>query len=114
PVTATGGTPPLTFTLSGTLPSGIRFDPVTGQISGTPNETHGTTTYTVRVTDVAKATAQNTFELDVTAANPIVAFLSSYNVSIRKTFDGSKDEQTPASIFHYWRPTGPDKEFSST
>lgn len=114
PVTATGGTPPLSFALSSPLPEGIQFDAATGQISGTPTAPHATTTYVVTVTDAAKATARNTFELDVASSDPIGGFLADHNILVRKTFDGTKDEQAPASVFYYRRPTGPDKEFSST
>jgi hypothetical protein len=114
PVAASGGTTPYVYKLTGTLPSGISFDAVTGQLSGTPTATQGLTTYIVTVTDAAKATAQNTFELEVGPADRIATFLSDKSITIRKTFDGTKEEQSPASIFYYRRPTGSDQEFSST
>ena len=53
PVQASGGTPPLTWTIvagTGTLPPGLNLNSTTGAISGTPT-TAGTSSFTVRVTD---------------------------------------------------------------
>ena len=67
PVTASGGTAPYTFALSpsGTLPAGLNFNGTTGQISGTPTATLGTTTLTVTATDAASQTSSKTFQLTV-------------------------------------------------
>jgi hypothetical protein len=69
PVTGSGGTTPYTFGLSGgTLPTGMSFSTTTGQVSGTPAGTLATTTFTVTITDLAGATASQTFSLTVNAA----------------------------------------------
>jgi hypothetical protein len=69
PVTASGGTTPYTFALSGgSLPTGMSFSTTNGQVSGTPTTTLGTTTFTVTVTDNASATSFKTFQLTVNAA----------------------------------------------
>ncbi|HKS05752.1 MAG TPA: putative Ig domain-containing protein [Gemmatimonadaceae bacterium] len=69
PVTASGGTTPYTYALSGgTLPTGMSFSTTTGQISGTPTGTLATTTFTVTITDLAGATASQTFSLTVNSA----------------------------------------------
>ncbi len=52
PVTATGGVTPYSFALTGgSLPTGMSFDPGTGQITGNPSTTLSQTTFTVTVTD---------------------------------------------------------------
>jgi hypothetical protein len=69
PVTASGGTAPYTFALSGgTLPTGMSFSTTTGAVSGTPTATLAATTFTVTVTDAATATSSKTFALTVNAA----------------------------------------------
>ena len=61
---ATGGTAPLTYTLTGpgdsALPAGLSFDPGTRTLSGTPN-TAGTTLLTYAVTDTNGASTNATF-----------------------------------------------------
>ena len=53
---ASGGTAPLTYTLSPALPAGLAFDAATRTISGTPSA-EGATVYTYTVTDANGATA---------------------------------------------------------
>ncbi len=66
PVTASGGTLPYLFALSGgSLPVGMSFDASTGAISGTPTASLALTTFTVTVTDSAGATSSQTFNLTV-------------------------------------------------
>jgi large repetitive protein len=62
---ATGGVPPLVFTLSGTAPTGTTFS--AGTLSGTAT-TVGSYSFTVTVTDSAKNTASKGFTLVVTPA----------------------------------------------
>jgi len=68
PVTASGGTAPLSFAVSPTLPAGLAFNTSTGQITGTPTAASAATTYTVTVTDAAAQTSSKTFSLTVTGA----------------------------------------------
>ncbi|WP_257164789.1 putative Ig domain-containing protein [Bradyrhizobium sp. SRS-191] len=65
PVTGGGGTTPRTYAISPSLPTGLSFNTSTGQVSGTPTVSSGTTTYTVTVTDDNNGTASNTFQLTV-------------------------------------------------
>ncbi|MDO7775725.1 putative Ig domain-containing protein, partial [Escherichia coli] len=51
PVTATGGTAPLTWTVSPALPAGLALNSSTGQITGTPNATQSSTAYTITARD---------------------------------------------------------------
>ena len=53
--TVTGGTPPLTYSVSPDLPAGLTFDAATRTISGTPTAMAATTAYTYTVTDGAGA-----------------------------------------------------------
>ncbi len=68
PVTGTGGTGSLTYSVMPTLPTGLSIAPATGTISGTPSMTSPATTYTVKVTDADSATATATFRLTVDSA----------------------------------------------
>ena len=68
PVTGTGGTTPLTYSVSPVLPAGLTLSSTTGQVSGTPTVTSNATTYTVTVTDANSATATATFSLTVNSA----------------------------------------------
>lgn len=72
---ATGGVPPLTWSISsGALPAGLALDASTGQISGTPT-TQGSSSFTVEVTDSALLPPNNqpqtaTQSLSITVGPP--------------------------------------------
>ena len=66
PVSGTGGSAPLTYSVSPDLPAGLSLNSTTGQITGTPTEAR-TATYTITVTDTLNQTASATFNLTVTA-----------------------------------------------
>ena len=70
---ATGGTTPLTYRLSPALSAGLRFNPNTRVLTGTPTVTQAATTYTYTVTDAASATATLSFTLTVMAP-PMLSF----------------------------------------
>lgn len=63
---ATGGLPPYTFAMNGTLPAGLTFDPSSGTLSGTPT-TIGSSFPTGMVTDssVPPANAYHYFQFQV-------------------------------------------------
>ena len=63
-ITATGGAPPYTFQMTGTLPGGLTF--AAGQISGIPTVS-GTFRFTVTATDSSQATTSATFQIAVEA-----------------------------------------------
>ena len=66
PVTASGGSAPLSFALTGgTLPAGASFDTSTGEISGTATASQSQTTFTVTVTDAIGTVSSRTFDLTV-------------------------------------------------
>ena len=62
---ATGGTAPLVYTLTGTLPTGLTFTAGTRTLSGTPSTATSTTTLTYTVTDTNGASANATFTVIV-------------------------------------------------
>ena len=63
-LTATGGSPPFTWSLgSGSLPPGLALDPA-GAIRGTPT-TAGSYTFSVRVTDSAGASAMKAYAITI-------------------------------------------------
>lgn len=68
PVTASGGSAPITYSISPSLPSGLSFNTNNGEITGTPTAGLAQTQYTVTVTDSVSQTAQNTFFLEISAA----------------------------------------------
>src|SRR5262249_19598436 len=65
PVTGSGGTAPLSYTVSPTLPAGLSMASTTGAITGLPTAISAATTYTVTVTDANNATATATFSLAI-------------------------------------------------
>ncbi len=67
PVTASGGTPVLSYSISPSLPAGLSFAAGSGLISGTPTATLGATVFTVTATDINGATDSATFTLTVNA-----------------------------------------------
>ncbi|MCC7005336.1 MAG: putative Ig domain-containing protein [Ottowia sp.] len=75
PVIGSGGTRPLIYSISPSLENGLRFDTVTGAITGTVNGTPGETVYTVTVTDANGVSTNNSFSLtigDTLTALPVI------------------------------------------
>ena len=68
PVTASGGSGTLTYSVVPALPAGLNFNSATGAITGTPASANPVATYTVTVTDANGATAAATFSLTVNGA----------------------------------------------
>ena len=64
-ITSTGA-PITSYSLVGTLPTGLSFDTTTGRTTGTPTETKTATTYTVIGTSASGETATATYRLRVT------------------------------------------------
>jgi uncharacterized repeat protein (TIGR01451 family) len=65
PVTGSGGTGPLAYSVLPSLPTGLNMASGTGAITGTPGVASPATTYTVTVTDANGQTATATFALAV-------------------------------------------------
>ena len=70
PVTGSGGTTPLSYGISPTLPSGLSINSLTGAITGTSTTPLATTSFSVTVTDQNGATASKSFNLTVNASQP--------------------------------------------
>jgi len=76
PVTASGGRPPFSFSVSPSLPAGLAMDSGTGTITGTASGASPATSYTVTVQDASLATATAGFQLATSAslvASPALA-----------------------------------------
>ena len=71
--TATGGTPPYTYSLAPPLPAGLYFDPIgagPGYIGGTPTAVMQPTDFTYTATDTTGASASLTFSIEVIEDGP--------------------------------------------
>ncbi len=60
---ATGGNPPLTYSIAPVLPTGLNFNANTRVLSGTPAAATSETEYTYRATDLDEDTAELTFSI---------------------------------------------------
>ncbi|CAN2235785.1 Fibronectin type III [Candidatus Planktophila vernalis] len=66
PVSFSGGTSPVTYSVSPSLPAGLSLNASTGVISGTATGTAPSTTYTVRATDANGDSEESAFAFAVT------------------------------------------------
>ena len=76
PVTYVGGTPPVTYSVSPSLSSGISINPSTGAISGTPQTTLSTTSYAITVTDNVGGKTTGTIRLNVIAVPDLISTIA--------------------------------------
>ena len=67
---ASDGDQPLTYSLTGTLPTGISFDASTRVLSGKASSEKSVTTYTYKVEDKNHEEASDTFTLEITNDTP--------------------------------------------
>jgi hypothetical protein len=70
-LSTTGGLPPYSFSVAGSLPSGLTLNPSTGEIAGTPN-TPGTFSFTPQVMDASGNQDRNTVQsqCDIAVTTP--------------------------------------------
>ena len=68
---ATGGNPPLGYSLAPPPPDGLTFTPATRRLAGTPTGTQAATRYTYTVTDADGDTDTATFTITITADTPV-------------------------------------------
>jgi len=66
---ASGGKPPYKWSVSGTLPSGIQLDPISGTLSGTTSAV-GPHSFTAQVTDASSSSASAALNLGVASQPP--------------------------------------------
>ena len=79
PVTATGGTPALTWAVTPPLPTGLLMSPTTGAITGSPIALSSTANYTVSVTDQRGSTDSEIVSVTVSNLVPVISSLSPTN-----------------------------------
>ena len=70
---ASGGDTPLTYSVVGSLPTGLSFDAATRELSGTASAVASATTYTYKVRDANGDEASDEFTVAVTNATPTQA-----------------------------------------
>jgi uncharacterized repeat protein (TIGR01451 family) len=66
-ITASGGTPPYTFSITGSLPAGLSLNASTGTVTGTP--TGASATFTARASDSGEVSASNSCTISTSAAS---------------------------------------------
>jgi hypothetical protein len=101
PLTATGGKPPLAFTVSaGALPNGISLA-TSGAITGTPTNA-GMFMFTVTVTDANMATATHDFTVHIFAGNvPVVTTMMLPNAVVGQSYTANL-QGSGGSIPYTW------------
>jgi len=73
PVSANGGTPPITWAIAPSLVSGLTFNTSTGVISGTPTSLLNTTTFNITATDSVGRQSYKPFDIRVVSTvQPLV------------------------------------------
>ncbi len=73
-LSASGGTPPYSWSFSGSLPAGLSLDPASGVISGTP-AAQGSFSFTVSVTDASQVSVSRPLSIQINA--PLMILTSS-------------------------------------
>jgi DNA-binding beta-propeller fold protein YncE len=84
PVTGSGGTAPLGYSVSPLLPTGLSMASGTGTISGTASVASAARTYTVTVTDANGATAMAGFSLTVNGAVAAIPAIASTRLTVNQ------------------------------
>ncbi len=117
PLTASGGSPPYTYSYLGTLPVGLSFNSSTGAITGTPTAAYATANLIFSVSDaganVAKTTSTVSFSVTNVQASSINVngvtangimlsgnFIYPVSVTAAQSLDGK------AHTYYYWDISG--------
>jgi hypothetical protein len=108
PVTGTGGTAPLSYSVAPTLPAGLSMASATGTITGAPTVTGPATSYTVTVTDANSATATATFSLTINQATPTIMWATPAAILYGTALSGTQlnASSSVAGTFTYSPATG--------
>jgi hypothetical protein len=78
PVSATGGALPyVSYSIDNNNLGGLAFNTVTGQVSGTPNQSLSTTSYAVTITDSVGNKGTSSFSIYIVNADPLILVTSS-------------------------------------
>jgi hypothetical protein len=106
PLTASGGTPPYSYSYLGTLPPGLSFSSSTGAVSGTPTNPYPTKSLFFTVKDANNITSSTTsFVLfSVGAAGPISASATTTAQYLKVV--GTLTVGTPMTSFSPLTPSG--------
>lgn len=110
-VSATGGKPPYTWSLSGTLPPGLTLNASQGIISGTPTTT-GTYGFNLTVTDSAAASLTQGFSITINSAS--TSGFSISNVSFPSGVVGQAYKQVLSTSGGCVTPFSPSPAFRLT
>ena len=84
--TQTGGLGPITWSVTGTLPTGITLNPSTGVLSGTPTQ-HGSFPISVIATDNASCSGLRAYTLVINRAGPFVPLALAVDVPGNRVFE---------------------------
>jgi hypothetical protein len=84
PVTGSGGTGSLSFSVAPALPSGLSLNAATGAVSGAPTVVLATTSFTMTVTDTNGATATQSFSLTVNGPPAAVQLIATKGVTVNQ------------------------------
>lgn len=108
PLTATDGACPYTFSYTGTLPSGLRFNTGTGAVTGTPTATYPTANLVFSVQDANNVVANTTSTVSFSVVGTLTfTGFSSYSLASIPNLGGSNTLDstgtTGAGKPIYWR-----------
>jgi len=79
---ATGGTPPYTFSTTGSLPPGLNLDASTGVVTGTPTGGIASTAFAANAADSAAGRATNSCSITTTVAFERIPTLSTWGIGV--------------------------------
>jgi hypothetical protein len=109
PVTGSGGTPPLSYSISPALPAGLSYSTATGSITGTPTAVSpAAASYAVTVTDVNGATGTASFSLTVNSATPTLNWAVPASIAYGTLLSANQLDATASvsGTFMYNPPAG--------